>query len=587
MNALTRTAGILVVILFSCSGSFAQSTATRKQELLQHMLREKLHRPGKATQDNDKGERTTAASDGRVSTTSTAFDEGEISLAYNPTDSTKMVISYMEVGPSGLNFPIYYSNNGGTTWTKAGFNSVAIFVSDFPGENWMGFGDPAFAWDKNGTLYFGWIYLSKSPTSDTTHFTLNWAYSNDNGHTWSVKPDHFIGQGALDTAGGVLNYKDGMTDREWFAVDNSGGPYQGNLYCSYLCFPPGAAPQFMAVKTKTAGVDTFGPAVHAYNGDAQFGNIEVNKNGVLNMSFYSTGSGVQIRHMKSTDGGATFTPSVLVGAATALEPAPPHIVHNRENGAVNLAVGGASTGNDVHIVWSDFPGTTVNSFYARSTDGGSTWSTPLNLNSLVPGQVTFMPTVAAFGDYVAISYTGIDANDTARYYQLNSTDEGASFGSPMLISSAPCNYHALNAADTSSAILFGDYNRSARTMCQVYAAWEDCRNNIGSKVYFSRTDYCALGVQEISLVNGDVQLLSMFPNPSSDVVTLKLNAIKAQTVTVNIADMTGRIVYSHNYRLQQGIHDISLPLGGLPKEVYVVSVQNNEGIIATKSLVVK
>jgi len=121
----------------SISGYSQSVPASRKQELVQRMLKEKLVMPGTRhhEDDIDADARTTAATDGRVSTAAMGVDEAEISLAYNPADSSKMVLSYMEEGAAGLSFPIYYSNNGGSTWTKSSFNSVSLMTTDFPGGN--------------------------------------------------------------------------------------------------------------------------------------------------------------------------------------------------------------------------------------------------------------------------------------------------------------------------------------------------------------------------------------------------------------------------------------------------------------------
>ena len=307
-----------------------------------------------------------------------------------------------------------------------------------------GYGDPSFAWDKNGRVYFSWIYLTVTPPSTSYFFNLNWAYSDNAGHTWNVKPNHIIGHGALDSLGSVAVYGDGLTDREWLTIDNSGGPHQGNVYCSFTCFPPDSIPTFEAIKVLKPSIDTFGPIVSVYTGGTQFGNVEVNNTGILHISFADLDRN-RIMHASSANGGVSFTPANVISDAVSLKSGS-YIVHNRENSAPSLSVDGISgTGNNVHAVWSDFPGTTVVSYYAHSTDGGVTWSVPHNLNNDFPGKFTFMPTVAANGSNVAISVTAIDSVDSAKYYQLNSTDNGSTF-SPTLLSASATNYTAMGAA---------------------------------------------------------------------------------------------------------------------------------------------
>jgi len=590
----TFSACLIGLFIFSATteaGAQVKQTPQQRQDLLKKVLREKhFHLPGtegeEATERDVKNK--TTATDQRVTTHTSSVEEAEISIAYDPTDSSNLVLSYMEQN-SGLVFPIYYSSNGGASWTRSSFSSTGILHADFPGQLAAGGGDPAFAWDKTGRLYYSWIYLSINSTFDTAYFSLNWAYSTDKGHTWSVAPKHFIGQGALDPNSGTsFPYKDGITDREWLAVDNSGGPHQGNVYCSFVNFPAdGSAPTCEAIKTMIAGTDSFGAIVPAYVGTTQFGNVEVDNTGVLHMSFADLDNG-QVKHAASTNGGVSFGASTVVGAASNMFPGGPFVVHNRENGAINMSCDGpAGTGHNVHIVWSDFPAGTVTSYYAHSTDGGNTWSTRDSLNNHFPGQISFMPTVAAYGNNVSVAVTAVDSSDSASYYLLNSTDNGNTFMAPAQVSSTPTNYVAEGAKASGSNLFFGDYTKSARTGCEVYAAWSDGRNNLGPKVYFARKNFCALGVNEISTVTGAVQLTQLYPNPAQSQITLRLTASKSEAVTLQITDMTGRVLLSQQKTLMVGQQDVTLQLAGLASGAYVLSVQNKGGLVATRNVVKK
>ena len=586
---------ILGVFLFSAIKSTGQNQQTpeRRQELLKKVLKEKgFHLPGQlaAKEENDAGRIAgkTTATDQRVSGNPPAVGEGEISVIYDPTDSNNLILSFMQES-SGLAFPVYYSSNGGASWSLSNFSSTTILGADFPGQFAIGGGDPAFAWDKTGKVYFAWIYLSVNTTFDTAFFTLNWAYSTDKGHTWSVAPKHFIGQGALDPmTQNTFIYKDGITDREWLAVDNSGGPHQGNVYCSFVNFPGDMTiPSAEAIKVMIPANDTFGSMVPAYVGSTQFGNVEVDNGGVLHMSLADIDNSC-VRHVASADGGVSFGTSSVAAYTGTMFPSPPFVVQNRENAAINMATNGPSgSGSNVHIVWSDYPGGTVNSYYARSADGGVTWNTTDTINKLFPGKFTIMPTVAAYGNNVAISVAAIDSSDSARYYVVNSTDNGNTFNPPTLVSSVATNYNTIGAADTSSTLFFGDYNRSVRTQCEVYSTWCDGRKNNGPKVYFAKVNYCTLGIKEITSVNGNVQVLSLYPNPAADKVTISIQAGKALPVTIELTDMNGKVIKTLLYNLTNGTQNITIGLNGIPKGVYVLTVQDNNGIIATRSLVVE
>ncbi len=583
------TLAAMSALLFSGAASFAQMTDAKlqtKRALLQRIMKEKFHPEHEEAEESNAAAAKTTGYDQRVSAAPNTTGEGEVSMAYNPNDSSELVLSYMQQSPSGaLAFPIYYSANGGSSWTQSSFNSNAICTADFPGQLAAGGGDPAFAWDKNGRLYFAWIYLTVNSSFDTGFFTLNWAYSDDKGHTWSVKPKHFVGRGVIDLAtNNTLAMYDGITDREWLAVDNSGGAHQGNVYCSFVCFPPASIPAYEGIKTLVPGIDTFGNAVPAYTGNTQFGNVEVDKNGTLHMSFADIDNS-QVRHVASTDGGASFGTSVVVSGASVIFPAgPSYVFHNRENAAVNMAVDGRTgSGNNVHIVWSDFPGTTAISYYSHSTDSGHTWSVPDTLNKRFGNNITLMPTVAAEGNNVTVSVTAINGADSSWYYQLNSTDNGATFGSLSTTSALPTRYVGLVANVDSSPLFFGDYNRSVRAQCQTYATWSDGRSS-SAKVYFARKNFCRLGVQEVTAVANGVKLTSVFPNPASGQVNMKIEADIAQPITTQLYDMAGKKVAEQHYVLKAGQQQITMPLQGIAKGVYVITLQGNNGMIATRNV---
>ncbi|MDR3680275.1 MAG: T9SS type A sorting domain-containing protein [Flavipsychrobacter sp.] len=579
---------IVSVSLLGVGHCLAQTPElTLKQKMFREVLKEKqlLHegvgKEGNALQELTK----TTNTDERLTTGNGSDQEAEVSVIYKPTDSSKLIISFMDQTTIGLTFPIYYSSNGGQTWTKSTFNTTTILQADFPGQTLDGGGDPAFAWDKNGRVYFSWIYLTSNATNDSSFFSLNWAYSDNNGVTWSVQPgkNHFIGQGAFDQSGNILNYFDGVTDREWLSVDNSGGAHQGRLYCSFVCFPANNASIFEGLKYKDANSNSFGPMSTVYNNASQFGNVEVDKNGIVNVS-YADMSANEIRHSSSADGGATFSSSNLISSATDLmHQSGPFVIHNRENGAPNLAVDGAAT---LHIVWTDFVGGMTTSFYSRSSNGGITWSTPKTLDSFVTNKQSFMPTIAANGNNVAISFTGINYTfDTALYYQINSTNNGRTFNAAKLLSSSPTNYaYYLSNGGNSGNYFFGDYNRSVRSLCNTYAAWSDGRINLGPKIYFAKTNYCSIGIKEVTEVNATIQLSAVYPNPATDKITLEMVSTQTQNVSISLTNINGQKILTQKAVLHSGDQHIVIPLNKLPAGTYILSVNDNKTTIATRQV---
>lgn len=549
------------------------------QEHIKDMHREKgLHKSKQLIPIDNTQKKTTAANQ-RVSSNSSTVIEAEVSIAYDPNDSNNIVLSYIEEA-GGMQCPVYYSSNGGQSWTRSSFNTMSILSQDYSGGFLQGGGDPVFAWDKNGKLYMAWIYSVINSSFDTSYFNLYWAYSNNKGKTWSVEsaPNRFIGRGAMDPNSQQLfgNVYEGITDREWLAVDNSGGPNQGNLYCSFLYEPSSGNMNLFGtgVKTKQANNNSFDSTVLVYNGETQFANVQVDGQGKVHVAFSDLFNGAVV-YASSTDAGASFSSPVVVGSGVNMF-GQTGFLHDRENAATNLAI--ASDGS-LHCVWSQYDNAPV-AYYSRSVDGGATWSPQLDMSQTYNLTYTAMPTVAA-DDGVSISFYGTDGNDSTSYYQVNSSDNGLNLGSLSKISLKPTYFPAYSGNE-----FFGDYNRSVRAGCSDYSTWCDGRSGMGPKIYFTKTNYCLLGVKEITQVNSDTKFISVYPNPASQVINLEIETNAAQTLSVVISDVTGKTLVKQDIEANAGVQKVPVPLTGIASGNAIISISNADGLVASRQIVI-
>ncbi len=88
----------------------------------------------------------------------------------------------------------------------------------------------------------------------------------------------------------------------------------------------------------------------------------------------------------------------------------------------------------------------------------------------------------------------------------------------------------------------------------------------------SLTYQSSAGLEEIE----NSEVISVFPNPASD----KLNvSFKAENVdyTINISDLSGRVILSNTYTKLSDIQSIELPLTGISSGNYIVSVSSVNG----------
>lgn len=128
---------------------------------------------------------------------------------------------------------------------------------------------------------------------------------------------------------------------------------------------------------------------------------------------------------RSTDGGVTFSEPKQVSAGTGP--------------ATEAAIATDSAGR-ISIVWVDESSGKAEAYYARSIDGGTSFSDPLNVGTFPTGDI-HKPTVAAFQDTVYVAFQngdlfGEESIKNRQVYLSKSANAGASFDAPEQISKA-------------------------------------------------------------------------------------------------------------------------------------------------------
>jgi hypothetical protein len=566
--------------------------SAQKQEMVKDILKEKMRLPYSKLVEmyeaKQKGEfplpqsaidsranKTSNISESKLSgSTNSDIDEGETFIAINPNDSNHLVASYMALDNSGtgvaLTFPIYYSMDGGLSWTKSSFLTETVFNTDFPNELIGGGGDPVFAFDNAGKLYFSWIYLGIDIPGDRASFVMNWAYSNDGGATFLVEPDsaHFIGSGELidlqTTGGNISNTNgDGIFDRQWMDVDRSGGPNDGRLYVSTLFVPSDSTDLSGAgtvVRIKEANNANFNVDNIPVSTDiqTQFGNVAVDNSGTAHVTYTSiSDSTVRYSNMLGTNNNFN-PPTTLTNVRTLFPQTAPY--HSRSNGALNLV---ADPINDnLYACYSDFgTGRGVRSYLIKSTDGGNTWSNPEDISTFTDNQIVLMPVVAAYGNTLSLSYYNIDSvasiNNKGIYKTIQSVDGGSTWLNPRALSSDTTLFNT-----TIANRWFGDYNNSVRTNCHTYSIWGDGRSGNNTKVYVAITDNCQeLSITELSPLSSVSKVGAIYPNPVKSTFFLPIETADATEVQIKLYNLSGALVAHFGMEeLKAGKNELALEL---------------------------
>jgi hypothetical protein len=333
------------------------------------------------------------------------------------------------------------STDGGASFTDLG--KVPPFV--LPPVLQLNGGDPALVADGAGDFYVAHltsVTTAVRPAGFTNAIGIN--KSTDGGQTW--------GPTVYPAVGGVR--VNSTQDKEFIAVDVSGGACHGYVYVSWTSFggtiPPGGSPNPpIFVSRSTDGGATFSvpmqisPFAHATQGSEP----AVGPAGELYVAWFRiTGPppgpglpplGPAIMVAKSTNCGATFGPAVEVASLTPIgfggAPVNARLRGNfRTNSFPRIDVNPVN--GDVYIVYNANPpgpdGADI--FLTRSTNGGSTWSAPTRVNSDPGDNDQFFPDVAVNANG-AIEVAWYDQrrdpeNFRMDVYHARSTDRGLSFG---------------------------------------------------------------------------------------------------------------------------------------------------------------
>src|SRR2546421_2816862 len=209
----------------------------------------------------------------------------ESSIAVNPFDPFNLVGSSKRfTDPATYQFTLaaYASFDGGLSWIDSGP------LPPLPG--WAGSSDPAVAWDSTGGVYVVALPFGTGPTLPLIGIAVY--RSADGGRTWGLP---------------TLIHSSADDDKQGAAGDNnSASPFFGNVYTAW---DDGITLRFARTidqGTTWIGAGT-GPAGTALANDSFAPALAVAPDGTLYIVWTSSVDPTQIKFVKSTDGGNSFS----------------------------------------------------------------------------------------------------------------------------------------------------------------------------------------------------------------------------------------------------------------------------------------
>jgi len=371
----------------------------------------------------------------------------EVSIAINPLNP-----NFLAAGANINHF--FRSSDGGYNWQPS-FLSSSFGV----------WGDPCVVYDELGYLYYG--HLSNPPFPGYWIDRIVIQRSTNNGVSWS------------DGAGiGFLSPKN--QDKEWIAVDMHSNLYKGNVYVCWTEFDdygssnPNDSSRIKFSRSTDKGL-TFSNAVTISDRSGDCIDSDNTVEGAVpcvgpNGEIYVSWAGpLGLMFDKSTDGGLSWgTDKFVSNIPGGWDFDVPGIY--RCNGLPITACDTSQSpyrGN-IYINWSDQRNGIDNTdiFFARSTDGGNSWSAPKKVNDDNSNRHQFFTWMTIDQTNGAIYIVFYDRRNTSGnatdVYVARSTNGGESF----------TNFKVSQSSFTPSAsIFFGDYTNIAAFNKKVYPIW--------------------------------------------------------------------------------------------------------------------
>lgn len=409
--------------------------------------------------------------------------QNESSIAINPLNPNVLMASAVDYRDTSSTW-VYFSLDGGRTWKNKNLKRP------FPG--WRSSNDPSVAFSYDGIGYV--VYGGFGVTSDTSIlFGENGVFisrTTDNGSTWTAHIPIIVHRGpqTIDSS---------FEDKYYITVDNSpNSPYRGRIYVPWKRVLPRDSSTQIVLSFSSDKGDSWSkpieisPKKSGTSEDTTFGQsfplASIGPNGEVYV-VWNDGTESSIGFSKSTDGGITFSQ-------------PKHIIkynpfgktkYLRNQGYRHTVKGsvraeaypslvcdytGGPRSGYLYLCWS--ADSIPNVYFARSTDGGTTWSKPVIVHSDTTND-QFWPWIALDpkrGD-IAIMYLDSrnDPNNLMVECYVSYSSDGGETWIDQKVSDISSDLRLNPFSENSFA---GDYSGCAFYDGKIYPSWVDMRNSV-------------------------------------------------------------------------------------------------------------
>jgi hypothetical protein len=432
----------------------------------------------------------------------------EPSIAVDWTDPSKMVIGWRQFDTISSNFRQAgwgYTTDGGQSWTFPGVIDPGVFRSD-----------PVLDSDSAGNPYYN------SLTVQGGDYLCAVFRSADGGMGWD---------GGTPARGG---------DKQWMVIDKSGGVGDGHIYADWTSYWSSCPPGFFT--RSTDGGDSY-EACTVIPDDPYWGSLAVDPGGRL----YTVGAYDSDFVVARSDNARFAGEAVDWDLSTVVDlggsigsfggPNPEGLL-----GQANIAIipNTGPAGVAICVLCSVDPpgGDPLDIRFARSTDGGATWSAPVRVNDDPGSAWQWFGTMSA-SPSGRIDAVWLDTRDhpgtyLSSLYYAYSTDGGMTWSENERLSEAfdpQVGWPNQNK--------MGDYFDMDSDELGFRLAWAATFNG-EQDVYYGRKTLDATAAGESHPAS--LALLATDPNPFSLSTAIRYDVPSDAFVTLKVYDILGRWV---------------------------------------------
>jgi len=461
--------------------------------------------------------------------------EGEPFIAINPTNTKNMVVAWMGYqfgNGSGLTIKIKSTLNSGLTWTSP----VLLPHLSYTFKS----ADVSMAFDATGKLFLSYIDHRESPDSGGVWLTK----SLNGGLTWNTPVK------VIDA------YADGSKrplDRPWLVVDNTGNKLYITTKPPSWVLPPNRA---YFIGSSNGGVtwnqwrylDTanflIGGSISApMAAPAIAGNTVI----AIYPSYVPSQNILpQFILAKSTNGGGTFTYKTVFASL------PSAASNDSAKSAYKLLINPANTNHYVFVYVAGLSNIDLDILMTESFNAGNSWSNPLRINNDALNNGKMQDLVWADfdtnGDLVVTwrdrrNGTGVGYARATEIYGAFKANGSSSFSPNFVISDLSVPHHTILEQTGNDFMCVALKNDTINTV------WGTTRDG-SLDIWFSRIKASTGSVTNIKLLESESAIISAFPNPSNDIISISVNNNKIIDL-IELYNDEGKLVLTHkpnNYK---------------------------------------